>query len=257
MSLLVLCDYNHPLLKRLQLEAPGTYHHSLMVATLSDQAAREIGASPIRARACALFHDIGKLHMPAYFTENNMGAENKHDSLSPKLSVAVIQNHVKEGLKLAKKFKLPEIVRKSIEQHHGNDVVSFFYRRAVESRDAQSDQVLESDFKYPGLPPKEKEVVIVSLADVCEAASRAMASSPTPQKISELIGELFRKKMRDGQLERADLTFAELAKLRDSFVKTLSQMAHTRIAYPKEEEDDEGDLFKQTEKLSDSKNGPS
>jgi hypothetical protein len=245
MSLLVLCDYNHSLLKRLQLEAPGTYHHSLMVATLADQAARAIGASPTKARVCALFHDIGKLNMPSYFTENNMGEDDKHEDLNPKLSAMVIQNHVKEGLKLARKYKLPKIVFDAIEQHHGDDMVGFFYKRAIEESAEQGYNVIDSDYKYLGPLPKEKEVVIVALADICEAASRSI-SKPAPAKISELIEELFRKKIRDKQLDNADITLGELGKIKASFIKTLTQMMHSRIPYPKEEHNEEDDLFKQT-----------
>lgn len=253
MSLLVLSDYNHSLLKRLQLEAPGTYHHSLMVATLADQAARAIGASPTKARVCALFHDIGKLHLPAYFTENSMGADDKHEDLNPKLSAMVIQNHVKEGIKLAKKYKLPKIVADAIEQHHGTDMVSFFYKRAVEESAEQGYKVLDSDYKYSGPLPRQKEVVIVALADICEAASRSL-SKPSPAKISELINELFRKKIRDGQLDNADMTLGELGKIKASFINTLTQMMHTRVAYPKDEENEQDDLFKQATATSATEN---
>ncbi len=249
MSLLVLCDYNHPLLKKLQIEAPGTYHHSLMVASLAEQAAREIGASPIKARACALFHDIGKLQMPVYFTENCMGGDDKHEDLNPKISTIVIQNHVKEGIKLAKKYKLRKIIKDAIEQHHGTDLVGFFYQRAKNDNIEDSDNVQESDYKYPGPLPHEKEVVIVGLADACEAASRSI-SKPNPAKIAELINELVRKRIRDGQLEDAQITLGELGKIKCSFVKTLTQMMHGRIAYPREQEQDEDDLFKQSKKTA-------
>ncbi len=255
MSLLILCDYNHPLLKRLQLEAPGTYHHSIVVSTLAEHAAKDVGANPIKARVCALFHDIGKLSTPEYFIENNMGEENKHDDLNPRMSSLVILNHVKDGVDLAIKYNLRKIIRDAIEQHHGTDLVMYFYQRAVdEGRDTDS-KVSEIDYRYPGPLPHEKEVVIVSLADSCEAASRTL-QKPTAAKIDSLVWEIFRKRIRDGQLNDADLTFGDLAKIRQSFVKTLATMMHGRVTYPKDEERKEydDDLFKNSEEISDAGN---
>lgn len=245
MSLLLLCDYNHPLLKRLQLEAPGTYHHSLMVATLAEQAAQAIGANHIKTRVCALFHDIGKLSHPEYFTENNMLGESKHDKLKPGMSRMVILNHVKEGVDMAIKHKLCKIIRDGIEQHHGTGLVSFFYQRAVDEQERDTVNATEGDFRYPGPLPVEREVVIVSLADTCEAASRSL-EKPSPTKVQGLVEELFRRRIRDKQLDAADLTIAELAKIRESFVKMIPTMLHGRVAYPKEEgnNEDEVDLFK-------------
>ena len=249
MSLMLLCDYNHPLLKRLQLEAPGTYHHSLMVSTLAEHAAQDIGANPIKARVGALFHDIGKLSKPEYFAENNPGGT-KHDELHPRMSALVIINHVKEGVDLALKYKMRKIIRDSIEQHHGTDLVYFFYRRACAERKPNEPLVDEAEYRYPGPLPKEKEVVLISLADCCEAATRTL-QKPTPAKIEALIWEIFRKRIRDGQLDDADLTFGELAQVKDSFVRTLSTMRHARIEYPKDEiEEDEDDLFVAAQKIS-------
>ena len=246
MSLLLLCDYNHPLLKRLQFEAPGTYHHSLLVSTLAEQAAQEIGANPIRARVCALFHDIGKLSQPEYFTENNSD-EDKHRELNPRMSSLIILNHVKEGVELARQYKLKRIIRDAIGQHHGTDLVYYFYKRAMEESD---EPIGEQEFKYPGPLPREKEVALVMLADCCEAASRTL-QKPSHQKIDALVWEIFRKKIRDGQLDSAELSFRELAKVRKSFVKTLTTMMHGRISYPKDEdEDDEDDLFMASERIA-------
>jgi putative nucleotidyltransferase with HDIG domain len=251
MSLLLLCDYNHPLLKRLQFEAPGTYHHSLMVSTLAEQAAQAIGANAIRARVGALFHDIGKLSKPEYFVENSQ-VEDKHARLNPRMSSLIILNHVKEGVDLAIKYKLRRIIRDAIEQHHGTDMIQFFYNRAVEDNPDKDTPVAESDYRYPGPRPMSKEVVLISLADACEAASRAL-EKPTQQKIDAMVWEIFRKRIRSGQLDNAELTFGELAKVRRSFVKTLATMLHGRIVYPKgeaEEDDDEDDLFVAAKKLS-------
>ena len=244
MSLLSLSDYNHPLLKRLQLEAPGTYHHSLIVAVLAEQAASAIAANPIKARVCALFHDIGKLATPEYFSENNFGGEDYHEELRPRMSSLVISSHVKEGVTLAIRYKLGKVIRDCIEQHHGTDLVYYFYRRALDDNKNEEDGISESEYRYPGPEPSEKEVVLVSLADACEAASRSMVK-PSPSKIDALVWEIFRKRIRDGQLDQADLTFKELALVRESFVKTLTSILHGRVSYPKAEEDeDEGDLFK-------------
>ena len=237
MSLLLYSDYNHPLLKRLQFEAPGTYHHSLVVSTLAEAAAKEIGANPIKARVCALFHDVGKLSHPDYFTENNNG-ESKHKDLMPKISALIILNHVKEGLELARKYKLKKLMRDAIQQHHGTDLVYFFYKMAKDS----GEQVDEHDFRYQGPTPQTKEIAILSLADACEAASRSL-QKPSHGKIEELVTEIIFKRMRDHQLDAANLTFRELTVIKDSFVKTLTSMLHARVAYPKEVIPDEDDLF--------------
>lgn len=237
MSLLLYSDYNHPLLKRLQFEAPGTYHHSLVVSTLSEAAAQEIGANPIKARVSALFHDVGKLSHPEYFTENS-GGEDKHKELTPKISALIILNHVKEGLELARKYKLKKLMRDAIQQHHGTDLVYFFYKRAKDSGEC----IDEHDFRYQGPNPQSKEIAIVSLADACEAASRSL-QKPSHGKIDELVSEIIQKRMRDGQLDSANLTFKELTVIKNSFVKTLTSMLHARVAYPKEVVQDEDDLF--------------
>lgn len=249
MTLLLLCDYNHPLLKRLQLEAPGTYHHSLVVSTLAEHAAQAIHANPIRARVVALFHDIGKMVKPEYFTENQHDAGSKHSRLNPRMSSLVILNHVKEGTDMALKHKLRKIIRDGIQQHHGTDLIFYFYNQALEEARQKNTPVDENDFRYPGPLPHEKEVVILSLADAAEAASRSL-QKPTPQKIDALVWEIFRKRIRNGQLDDANLTFGELKKVRESFVATLTTMMHGRIAYPKDQdEDDEGDLFVATAKI--------
>lgn len=249
MTLLLLCDYNHPLLKRLQLEAPGTYHHSLVVSTLAEHAAQAIHANPIRARVISLFHDIGKMVKPEYFTENQHDADSKHSRLNPRMSSLVILNHVKEGTDMALKHKLRKIIRDGIQQHHGTDLIFYFYNQALEEARQKNTPVDENDFRYPGPLPHEKEVVILSLADAAEAASRSL-QKPTPQKIDALVWEIFRKRIRNGQLDDANLTFGELKKVRESFVATLTTMMHGRIAYPKDqEENDEDDLFVATAKI--------
>ncbi|MBQ8753530.1 MAG: HDIG domain-containing protein [Lentisphaeria bacterium] len=243
MALMVLCDYNHPLLERLKREAPGTFFHSLMVATLVEDAARVIGANPLKAKAGALFHDIGKLAMPLYFTENNAESGNQHLKLNPQMSSIIIRDHVKEGLVLARQYHLCRTVRDAIAQHHGNDLVHYFYRRAVEESKFDGSQVLESQFRYNGQPPHEKELVILSLADACEAASRSL-DKPSAVNIENLVNNIVMKRYQDGQLQNADLSLSELDRIRISFINTLVSMKHGRVAYEqKGENDDQLELF--------------
>ncbi len=238
MSLMVLCDYNHPLLKELHLKAPGTSQHCQNVAMLSENAAMEIGANPVLARAGALFHDIGKIKNPEYFIENNQSGSNPHNKLTPRMSSLIISNHVKDGLDMAVQHKLCRKVRQFIQQHHGTDLIQYFYHMALNGK----EPVLESDYRYPGPLAHEKEVVIVSLADACEAACRSL-EKPTASKIEAMVNEIFRKRWRDGQLDEANLTVEELSQINESFARTLTTMYHSRIAYPKDENSDENDLF--------------
>lgn len=246
MSLMLLCDYNHPLLERMKREAPGTFFHSLMVATLAEDAARAINVNYLRAKAGALYHDIGKLSKPQYFTENNRHG-NWHEELTPQMSSIIIRDHVKEGQELARHYKLSRVVRDAIEQHHGNDLVHYFYRKASDNAARRGEEpVPESQFRYQGTPPRTKETAIISLADACEAACRSL-DKPSASRIEALVDEIFLKRFQDGQLADADMSLAELEKVRESFVNTLLSMKHGRIAYhPAKEEDhseDEDDLF--------------
>ena len=238
MSLMVLCDYNHPLLKELHLKAPGTSLHSQDVAVLAENAAVEIGANAVLARAGALFHDIGKIKNPEYFIENNQSGSNPHDRISARMSSLIISNHVKDGLDMAVQYKLCRSVRQFIQQHQGTDLIQYFYHQAVSS----GEQVVESDYRYPGPLPHEKEVVIVSLADACEAACRSL-EKPTAIKIETMVNDIFRKRWRDGQLDDANLTIEELSRINESFAHTLITMYHSRIAYPKDDNDEDNILF--------------
>ena len=247
-SLLELSDLNHPLLKRLQIEAPGTYHHTLMVASLSEQAAEAIGGNSLLARVSTYFHDIGKLSNPSYFTENSFGID-RHEDLSPRMSSLIILNHVKEGLVMAKKYKLKKPIRDVIASHHGTSLVYYFYQRAVTRKEkSEKDKVYEEDFRYPGPLPVSKEESIISLADSCEAASRSL-QKPTPQKIRTLVSEIFQNKILDGQLNDSELSMAEVKIVEEVITKTLTTMLHGRIAYPKVELD-EDNLNQQTKSLS-------
>lgn len=234
-SLLEMSDLNHPLLKRLQLEAPGTYHHSLMVATIAEEAATAIDANPLLARVCSYFHDIGKLAHPEYFTENIRYDSNPHEDLHPHMSSLILLNHVKEGLDLAAQYKLNKAIRAAIAQHHGTSLIYYFFRRARDEEDLPSTE--EAAYRYPGPRPRRKEIAIISLADSCEAAVRSL-EKPTPQKIRSQVEDIIRDRILDHQLDDANLTFAEMAIVQESIIKTLSGMMHNRIRYTQDDEDD-------------------
>ncbi len=229
-TLLELSDMGHPLLQKMAIQAPGTYHHSLMVATLSQNAAEAIHANSLMVRVCAYYHDIGKLVKPEFFSENIQNSDNPHDKLSPHMSALVIIAHVKEGLTLAKRHKLPEPIIDAIEQHHGNGLIHYFYEKAKKIEES----VNESDFRYGGKPATSKEMAILSLADASEAASRSI-KKPTPQKISNLIDEIFEIKLHDGQLDHARLTMAEINIIKQSIIFSLSNMLHGRVSYKTDE----------------------
>jgi putative nucleotidyltransferase with HDIG domain len=243
-SLLELSDLNHPLLKRLQLEAPGSYHHTLMVATLAEHAAEGIGANTLLTRVATYFHDIGKLSNPSYFTENSFG-EDRHVDLSPRMSSLIILNHVKEGLVLAAKFKLKKPIRDVIATHHGTSLIYFFFRRAKDELSKGEKEMkrgnlpvdIEEDYRYPGPLPKTREETIISLADSCEAASRSL-EKPTPQKIDTLVNDIFQNRLFDGQLDESVCTMQEIYTIKESIKVTLRSMLHIRTAYPKEGEVD-------------------
>ncbi len=247
-SWLELADLNHPLLRRLTLEAPGTYHHSLLVANLAEAAAESIGANALMTRVCAYFHDIGKLNNPEYFIENQPVDENPHDRMAPSMSALVVIAHVKDGIDLALKHKLNCELIDVIEQHHGTSLVWYFYKRALDKQQelrvlAEEDKVHETDvpdvdansFRYPGPKPQFKESAIISLADSIESASRTL-EKPTPQKIEQLVEDIVRSRINDGQLDECDLTFGELRQVKKSFVSTLRSMLHKRVAYSRSDE---------------------
>jgi putative nucleotidyltransferase with HDIG domain len=239
-TLLELSDMGHPLLQKMAIQAPGTYHHSLMVATLAQNAAEAIGANSLLIRVCAYYHDIGKMAKPEFFTENIQHKENPHDELSPHMSALVISSHVKEGLTLAKRHKLPQPILDAIEQHHGNGLISFFYHKAKQAAkegagSSMNDIINDSDFRYGGAPAVSPEMAILSLADASEAAARSI-EKPTPQKISNLMDDIFAMKIRDGQMDYANLTMAQINVVKQSFIFSLSNMLHGRIPYPKDDD---------------------
>ena len=228
-SLLELADTHHPILQRMILEAPGTYHHSLIVGNLSDTACTTIGANGLLARIGAYYHDIGKLQKPEYFIENQQIKKNLHDALSPTMSKLIIMNHVKEGLELAKKYSLSPIIWDFIQQHHGNSLVYYFYRRALEGKE-EDQEVTEEGFRYPGPKPNTKETAIVLLADSVEAATRNL-KDPTPAKIEETVHKVINNKFIDGQLDECELTLKDIEKTSIVFTKMLSGIYHSRINY--------------------------
>ena len=260
-SWLELSDLNHPLLRKMQIEAPGTFHHSLIVASLAESASEAIGANAIMSRVCAYFHDIGKLNKPEYFIENQ-GGENPHDELTPTMSALIIVAHVKDGVDLAIKNKLNPRILEVIQEHHGDSLVYYFYRKAQErlqkaeqergSGETKGDdlpKVDEKSFRYPGPIPQTRESGIISLADAIESASRTI-SKPSPSRIRALVDEIVFKRVRDGQLDASGLTMSELTTVRKVFASTLRSMLHARIEYPKDRvEDAPSDLTAKAEKV--------
>ena len=225
-----LADHNQPLLKRLQFEAPGTYHHSLMVSNLAEAAAEAIGANPILARVGSFYHDIGKLKRPLFFVENQsyFGIENPHTKLNPRLSKMVITAHPKDGVELAKEYHLPPVVSNFILQHHGEGLASYFYNKAI--AEEGSENVKEEQFRYTGPKPNMKETAILMIADAVESAVRAL-KTPTNEEIEEIISKIIKDRLDDGQLSDAPLTLKDLKIISTTFNRILRGMQHQRIKY--------------------------
>ena len=236
-SLLELSDANHPLLKELVQRAPGTYNHSINVASMSEAAAEAIGANGLLCRVAAYFHDVGKLRKPDYFIENQGGGVNKHDDLAPTMSTLVIIAHVKDGAEIARKHRLPRRIIDLIEQHHGNTLVEYFYRRAEKQlleKNENTDQEAaldEGDFRYPGPKPQSPEAAVMMLADTVESASRALRD-PAPARIEGLVKKVAKKKMDDGQFDECQITIEQLNTIEESLIKSLNAMYHARVKYP-------------------------
>ncbi|HQJ75947.1 MAG TPA: HDIG domain-containing protein [Bacteroidota bacterium] len=234
-TLLELSDFNHPLLKELSSKAPGTFHHSVVIGSLAEAAAESIGANSLLARVGAYYHDIGKILKPEYFIENQVGGKNKHDKLTPHMSTLIIISHVKEGIDLAKKYKLPQMVIDFIPMHHGTTLVKFFYEKALRRRKTSKDQIREIDFKYPGPKPNTKETGIVMLADSVEASVRAMVEPTVPQ-MEGLIDSLIKSRLLEGELDNCNLTMQEIAKIKSSFLKIFVGIHHKRLKYPESQD---------------------
>jgi hypothetical protein len=228
--LLELSNPNLPLLRRLSLEAPGTFQHSLAMANFAEAAAEAIGANPLLARVCCYYHDIGKLAKPVYFVENQRN-ENPHDHLTPWMSALVVSNHVKAGLELAREFRLPEPIREAIATHHGTKLIRYFYSRAKEKEDRDLGEVQEAEFRYPGPRPRSKEMGILLLADAVEAASRTLQDA-TQGRIQSMIDQVVKNVLEDGQLDDCELTLKDIEKIGAAFFWVVSNAFHHRIDYP-------------------------
>jgi len=243
-TLFELTDYNHLLLRRMQVEAPGTYHHSLMVANLAEDAALEVKANPTLCRACALFHDIGKMIQPNYFTENQGDFGNPHNRQNPAMSALIIKSHVKEGLEIAREHRLPKVIRDVIRQHHGTTLVKYFYFQAKQKSmqtnlpygESEIQEPDESTYRYDGPRPRFKESAIIFFADSVEAAARSLPKV-THHSVEELLDSIFQDRLEDGQLDECPLTLEEVATIKKSFLKTTLNMLHSRIEYPDESKD--------------------
>jgi len=247
-SWLEMADLNHPLLRRLSLEAPGTYHHSLAMANLAEACAEKVGANPTLCRVSAYFHDIGKLAKPDYFSENMPSGANPHDELTPTMSTLIILSHIKEGVDLAIRNKLNRRIIAGIQQHHGTTLVEYFYQRACrQESDARAGsslmnvrpedipRVSEESFRYPGPKPQSIEAVILGLADAAESASRSL-ERPTLQRLDDLVHDLLQDRISDGQYDEAPVTMCQLQSIAESLVSSLASMHHSRIAYRKRDE---------------------
>ena len=266
-SWLELADLNHPLLQQMTMEAPGTYHHSLLVANLAEAGAKAIGIDATACRVMAYFHDIGKMIKPEYFTENIPPGANPHENLTPTMSALIIIAHVKEGIDLALKYGLKKQVIEGIQQHHGDSVVSFFYQRALQQaqdareggkimnmREEDVPEVSENSFRYPGPKPQTREIGLLGIADAVEAASRSL-EKPTAQRIEDLVNEIIAHKINTGQLDESNLTMNEIRTAAEAMSVTLKNMMHTRIAYAKKDKPSATTVVKPTKRST--SQGPS
>lgn len=231
-KLLELSNPNNPLLKKLLMEAPGTYHHSVIVANLAEVATEAVGGNALLARIGAYYHDIGKTKKPYFFKENQLGKENPHDDITPELSKLLIISHVKDGLELAREYKLPKVIQDFIPTHHGKTLVKYFYLTAKNNAE-NPDDIKEEDYMYPGPKPKTKEQCILMLADSVEAAVRSI-SNPTKEKIENMVDNIVKDKLSSGQLDDSQLTISDVKKIKKCFLKTLNGIYHERIEYPKD-----------------------
>lgn len=234
---LTLLDYSEatqPLRKRLAVEAPGTFNHSIQIGILSEAAAEAIGASGLLCRVGSYYHDVGKLNKPRYFVENQGEMLNQHKELSPSMSRMIIIGHVKDGLELAREYKIPRVLHQFIATHHGTTVVEYFYYEATKQADESGGKITETEFRYPGPKPSTQEAAIVMLTDAVESASRAL-QDPTPSRIEDVVHQVAMKRLQDGQFDECELTMRQLRLIEDSLVRSLCGMYHGRIAYPQQQ----------------------
>lgn len=234
-TLLELTDLNKPILKRLNMEAHGTYHHSMLIGNLVDAASEAIGADALKARVMAYYHDIGKMFKPEYFAENQNGGFNKHEKITPQMSSLILISHVKDGVELAREEKLPEPVIDAIKEHHGTSVMAYFYQKALET-DSHSS-LKKDDFRYPGPRPRSKEAGLLMCADTVEAAVRSLRD-PTPAHVRNMVTKLIDSRAQEGELDRSGLTLNDLNLIKEKFVSILTGIYHKRIAYPGQEQEE-------------------
>jgi putative nucleotidyltransferase with HDIG domain len=232
-TLLELTDLNKPILKRLVMEAHGTYHHSMLIGNLVDAVAESIGADPLKTRVMAYYHDIGKMFKPEYFAENQLGEFNKHEKITAQMSALILVSHVKDGVELAREEKLPAVIIDGIREHHGTAVMAYFYQKALET-DSHSS-VNKDDFRYPGPKPQSKETGLLMCADTVEAAVRSL-KDPTPTRIRNMVSKLIDDRARNGELDECQITLNDLNIIKDKFTGILTGIYHKRIAYPGQEE---------------------
>jgi len=232
MTLIDYAEKNNELLKRLAMEAPGTNSHSILVGEIAEAAADAIGCNGLLCRVGAYYHDIGKINKPGYFVENEVGPSSRHKELSPAMSQLIIVGHVKDGIEMAKEYKLPSVLRQFIETHHGTTLIEYFYNEAKKQQTDKKSPPSESEFRYPGPKPKTKEAAIVMLADTIEGAVRSLAEI-TPTKIEAVVHNMTMKRLQDGQFDECELSLRELHQIEASIAKMLTAHYHGRIAYPK------------------------
>lgn len=240
-TLLELSDFNHSLLRELSVRAPGTFHHSIAVATLAEAAAKAIGANSVLARVGAYYHDVGKILNPEFFVENQMESDKLHSSITPEQSVQIIISHVEEGQKIARKYGLPSEIIKFIPMHHGTTLVAYFYGKALKRRELRNIEIEESNFRYKGPKPDSKETGIVMLADSVEAAVRSL-DEKTPENIEKTAEAIFENRIEDGQLDESNLTFKDIEEIKKTFVQMLVNLYHPRVKYPEQEKRSEKKL---------------
>ncbi|MGD8284257.1 MAG: HDIG domain-containing protein [Desulfobacterales bacterium] len=233
-TLLELANLDRPILRRLMIEAPGTYHHSVIVGSLVEAAATEIGANPLLAKVCGYYHDIGKIKKPLYFIENQENGKNKHDKLAPSMSSLILIAHIKDGVEIAKGNKLGQVLVDTIRQHHGTSLIKYFYEKAKQLKGEENVKI--NDYRYPGPKPQTREAGLVMLADVVEAASRTL-DNPTPSRIQGLVQNLINTIFSDGQLDECELTLKDLHNIAKSFNKLLNGIHHHRIEYTEKRAD--------------------
>ncbi|HQE99143.1 MAG TPA: HDIG domain-containing protein, partial [Anaerolineae bacterium] len=239
--LVELSHPNHPLLQRLLREAPGTFHHTMMVASMAEQAAERIGANALLTRAGTYYHDVGKLARPYFFIENQEGLSNPHDRLDPQTSADIVIGHVNDGLKLARQYGLPERIRAFISEHHGTMRASFFYQKAVDAAGGEASLVDESLFRYPGPRPQSVETALTMLADSAEAATRA-ARPTSAEEIARVVNGVFQTRINNGQLSECPITLEELEIVKATYIELLRGAFHPRIQYPEIKEKSTGEV---------------